>query len=98
MLGESKIETQQDKLHIHIMMSDAKPLFRSPTPVGFVDGNILLSLGLVPHPILGFSWQISHGSGISSILGSPRQPRLHLQSFTQWHPLGLRAGPPLTYV
>lgn len=44
----------------------------------------LLSLGLVPHPVLSFPQQVSHGSDISNILGSPRQSLLHLHSFTQW--------------
>lgn len=67
-----------------IAVSDVKALFRSPTPFIFVDCNTLLALGLVPFPVSSLPWQVSHSSGISNILGSPKQSRLHLYSFTQW--------------
>ena len=38
----------------------------------FVDCNKILSSGLIPLPLCSFPQQISYGSGISKILGSPR--------------------------
>ena len=63
-------------------MSDINALFRSTTSFSFVVCNKLLSLGLLPLPVSSFSWQVSLGSGISNLLGSPRQARLCLHSFT----------------
>ena len=55
-------------------MTDVKVLFRAPTPFSFVDCSTLLSLGLVPLPVSRHPpWQVSHVSGISNILDSPRQ-------------------------
>jgi hypothetical protein len=55
-------------------MSDVKALFRYPTSLFiFVDCNKLLSAGLVLISFSSFPRQIVHGSGISNILGSPRQ-------------------------
>lgn len=57
-----------------------KALFRSPIPFSFVDCSILFSLELVPLPVISSPPQVSYGSGISNILGSPRQSRLQLCS------------------
>lgn len=44
----------------------------------------LLFLRLVPLPVCSSPCPVFHGSDTSSILGSPTQSRLHLQSFMQW--------------
>ena len=96
-LDQSKTKNQFENSKLCISMSDVKMFFRSPTPFSFVDCNTLLSLGLVPLPVSSSPWQVSHGSGISNILGSPRQSRLHLHSFSTMASLGLHAGTPLTH-
>lgn len=63
-------------------MSDIKALFRSPIPFSFVECNTRLYLGMVAFPVSSFPQQVSHSSCVSNILGSPRQNRLHLNSFT----------------
>lgn len=42
-----------------------------------------LSFGPVQHPVCISPRQMSHSSGISSTLGSPLHPKLHLHGFTQ---------------
>lgn len=42
-----------------------------------------LSLRLDPFPVTSSPWQVFHGSGIITIVGSPRLSRLHLHIFTQ---------------
>ena len=64
-------------------------LVQSPTPHNFVDCSTLLSHELVPYPECSSPWQVSHGSGISNILGSPKQPRFHVTA--SWNGL---SGPP----
>lgn len=78
---QDKSKTSWINCKLCVSMSDVKTLFKSPTPFSFVDCDILLSLGLVLLPASSFPWQVSHNS---SILESPRQPRLLLHSFTQW--------------
>lgn len=45
-------------------------LFRSPAPFSFVDCSTHLSLGLFLFLVCSSSWQGSHNSGITNILGS----------------------------
>lgn len=44
---------------------------RSLTLFRFIDYNILLLLGLIPHLVIRFPWQVLHGFDNSNILGSP---------------------------
>ena len=81
---KARLKTSWANSKLCISMSDVKVLFRSPTPFSFVDCNTLLSLGLVPLPIISFPQLISHGSGISNTLESPRQSKVHFYSFIQW--------------
>ena len=37
----------------------------------FIDYNVLLLLGLIPHLIIRFPWQVLHGFDNSNILGAP---------------------------
>lgn len=75
------MRTSRTDSKFYISMSDVQVFFRSLTPFSFVDCNIVLQLGLVPHLVCSSSWKISRGSGISNSLGSPGQSRLHLHSF-----------------
>lgn len=68
-------------------------VFRAPIPFNCVDCNTLLSHGMVPLPVSSFLQQISHDSGISNILGSPRKYRLLLQFHTITS-LGLHSAHP----
>lgn len=84
---QNKIETQQDKLQMLHLHACYQMLFRSTTPSTFVGHNRLLSLGVVPFSLISFPQQISHDSGISTILGSPIQSRFHLHSLHTGTPL-----------
>ena len=68
---------------------------RSLTPFSFVDCNILLFLGLAPLPVGSFTWQVSHDSGGSNILGSPIPSKFHLHSMAS---LDFHAGSSLLHV
>jgi hypothetical protein len=76
-LNQRKTKTSWANSKLCISMPDVKMVFRSPTPFSFVDCYTTLSLCVVPHPISSFPWQISHSSGISNVLASPRQPQNH---------------------
>lgn len=70
-------------------MLDAKKderLFGFSTPSSLVHSNTVLSPGLVPPPVCS-SQQASHGFGISNILCSPMQPRLHFSQILMMAPL-----------
>ena len=58
----------------------------------FVDCIVLPLCVRLPYMLCSSPWQVSHSSGISNILGSSTQSRLHLHSFT-----GSHTGIPLTY-
>lgn len=51
-----------------ITMCNVKTFFRSPNSFNFVSCNTLPFLGLVPHPVYSFPWQVSHDSEIFNIL------------------------------
>ena len=72
-LDQSKVEKQLGKLSsVSTYMSDV----RSQTPFIFITDNIFLFLfRLVRLPVNSFPPWISHDSGISNILGVPRQSR-----------------------
>lgn len=89
---KAKLEIGWANSELCISMSDVKVLFRSPTSFIFVECNTLLSLGLFLLPVSSSPWHVSHNSGISSILGSPRQSRFHFHSFTQWTLCALASG------
>lgn len=57
---------------------------RSLFPSSFAAWNIQLSFWLVTLPVYSSPWQTSHSFGISTMLGSLSQPRIHLHSFIQW--------------
>ena len=67
---ETRLQTSWANSRLCVFMPDVKSLFRSPTPSSFVDYNTLFPLELVPLPVNGFLWQVSHNSVISSIWGS----------------------------
>ena len=68
---ETRLQTSWANSRLCVFMPDVKSLFRSPTPSSFVDYNTLFPLELVPLPVNGFLWQVSHNSVISNILGAP---------------------------
>lgn len=80
LLDEGKTKNQLGKLQRLLSMSDVKLLSTSPNLLTFIDCRIL-SHRVVPLLVSSSSQQVSHSSGISSILGYPRQPRLLLHSF-----------------
>jgi hypothetical protein len=57
---------------------------RSPTAFSVAGYSTPLCHGLVPLPLCSSLWQAPHDSGISNILGSPTQSRLHLHNFMKW--------------
>lgn len=74
--SEEILDQKQDQTSVgytqnFVSMSDVKVLFRSPTPSSFVESCRGLSLRLVPLPVSSSPWQVSHESGILTILGSP---------------------------
>ena len=95
---KARWKTSWENSKLCISMFDVRILFRSPTLFSVVNCNTLLSLGLVPRPVSSSPQQVSHGSCISNILGSLRQSRLHLHSFTQWPLRDLHAGTPLPHI
>ena len=81
-------ETSLANSKVCISRSDVKAVFRSPTPFSsLLTATNLFLLGGVPVPFSSFSQQIAHGSGISNILGSPRQCEVWLESLLQLCPL-----------
>ena len=80
---KAKLETSWADSKLRISMSDVKMLFKSPTLFSLVDHNTLLSLGLAPFPVSSSPWQGFYCSGISNTLGSPRQYKIQLHSFSQ---------------
>ena len=87
---KAKLKTSWANSKLYISVPDVKMLFRSPRPFSFADCSTLLSCGLVPLPVSSSPWQVSHNSGISNILGFPRQSRLQLHSSGN----GLSDSPP----
>lgn len=83
----------EEVLYQSKIKANVKALFRTPTPPSAVDGNTLLSLGLVPSPACGSPWQVHHSSGVPNALRSPVQSRGHLHTTAS---PGVHAGPPLT--
>lgn len=90
--SKAKPNTNWANSKLHIFMIDVKMFFRSLTPFTIVDSSTCLSFGLVPLSISNFSQQVPCISGISTILRSPRQARLHPVAT-----LGLHIGIPLLY-
>lgn len=82
----------EEVLYQSKIKANVKALFRTPTPPSAVDGNMLLSLGLVPSPACGSPWQVHHSSGVPNALRSPVQSRGHLHTTAS---PGVHAGPPL---
>jgi hypothetical protein len=77
-LDPSKIENQLKKTP-----NSASPRLRSKCSSDLqLYYSSSLSFGLVPLPVFSFPLQVSRGSGISNLLGSPRQSRHH---FTTSH-------------
>lgn len=73
-------------------------VFRSPTPFSFVDCNTCLSLGLFLFLVCSSSWQSSHNSAITNILGSLMKSGFTSASHSslwaaiQGHPLYMHAS------
>lgn len=66
-LNQNKTKTSRANSKFYISMSDAKLLFRTPTPINFVDCNTFLSHELVPHQVCHFPGQVAQDSGIPNI-------------------------------
>ena len=79
---KARLKTSWTNCKLCFSISYIKMLFRCPTTLSFVDGNIQLSLETLPLPVSSFSWQVSHCSGISNMLGFPRQSRFQLCNLT----------------
>lgn len=64
-------ENYQSKLQTLQLHSDAKALFRFPTPFSCAGYKTLLSLGLISFPVSSSVWLVSHNSDICNILEYP---------------------------
>lgn len=106
---KTSLKTSWANSKLCISITDAKALFRSPTPFGLVRCSTLLFLGLVPHPVSRFPrhvyhtrlWHLQHhefsnkNPSLSQLraVASPSLSQLHTVAS-----LGPHAGTPLTHI